>query len=110
MNGQPYEPESLAGYTPAMLSAARGVWATRGEQALAESSSYRLRLAGLPVRMRLSRCFADAVYPGVSEDEAQREYYANLRKYGVPWSLILLLAKIAWDLLWYWFTHRKESA
>ncbi len=102
------EMTSLAWYTPEVMRTARDQWAQRGEVEL-DDRSWFMSKAGYPIRIKFSSSFADAVYPGINEAAAKRLYRMHLKDYGVPWALILLLASIAWDVLWYWWTHRKDQ-
>jgi hypothetical protein len=79
--------------------------AAYNEMMLSKAGSWRFALVGDRQRRRFAAAFVDTMEAG-GDREMFRE---KCRGYGVPLVVIVLLLSIAWDVLWYWWTHRKKE-
>jgi hypothetical protein len=75
------------------------------------SDSWRLAFLGHERKRRICMAFVDAASDCENEGEAavRRRFRENLKDYGVSIVLIVFLFSVCWDILWYWFTHRKVN-
>ncbi len=70
-----------------------------------ERRSMRMSVAGLRNRERFAVAFIDTM-----EAEGDEEMFrAKCVEFGISPMLIILLLSIAWDVLFYWWTHRDDA-
>jgi hypothetical protein len=69
------------------------------------TDSWRLALIGHSRRRKLSEAFIDTMEAG-GDKEMFRE---KCKDYGLSLMLIVLVLSVAWDVFWYWWTHRKKE-
>lgn len=66
--------------------------------------SLRAGSVGIRNRERLAAAFVDTM-----ESQGDRAMFRRKAgEYGVPLIVIVLLIGIAWDILFYWWTHRED--
>lgn len=88
-----------------LSSATRSMYAKLGAEELKKSR--RLRMAGDDARRRFSDAFLATIQ---TEQVNQRRFKYECKLAGVSPMLIFLLLGIAWDILFYWWTHRDAGA
>jgi hypothetical protein len=96
--------------TPAdQLSASmRAAWMSKADD-VQRRGSWRLKAAGWRVRQKFADAFLNATEVWKSEDQARRAFETHAKRSGMSPALIFLLLGIAWNVLWYWWTHRNEA-
>jgi hypothetical protein len=117
-NGQPQDDQELPRWLLAKSKAARaeGEMRLRIQKKLCQaaydemmlSGSWRLALAGDKQRRRLAAAFVDVQVENKSQ-ATKEQFRDKCREYGVPLIVIVLVLSIAWDILWYFWTHRKPE-
>lgn len=82
----------------------RRAYCASGVRAL--DSSRLLKRCGEKNKSKMAAAFVDLTEEGNLTYEAFR---LKAQSYGVPLVVIVLLLGIAWDILWYWWTHRGDE-
>lgn len=97
------DPATIAAQQQESISAA---WR---REAAAELSrcSWKLRLVSGRVREQFAATFLRVVEVCGTEDAARALFRERIRETAIPLPLIILLAEIAFKVLWYWWTHRR---
>ena len=54
--------------------------------------------------------FLDAAEVWVSEEQIKKAFRQHVKRSKMSPALIFLLIGVAWDVLWYWWTHRNQDA
>lgn len=67
--------------------------------------SMRMKMVGVRVREKFAAAFVDAM----AQSGGQSEFRRLCKGYGISPMLIFLLLGIAWDVLYYWWTHREAD-
>ena len=88
-----------------VLSAAtRSMYAKLGAEEL--KGSRWMRLAGEDDRKRFSEAFIATIQ---TEQVNKSRFRIECKQVGISPMLIILLLSIAWDILFYWWTHRDDA-
>jgi hypothetical protein len=74
-----------------------------------DAKSKRMRLAGRGAREKFAEAFVRAVESAESGKPTRKQFKAECKNVGISPMLIMFLLNVAWQLLFYWWTHRDES-
>jgi hypothetical protein len=70
-----------------------------------ERGSIRMAVAGVRNREKFAVAFVDTM---VAEGDIE-DFRARCVEFGISPMLIMLLLSVAWDILFYWWTHREAE-
>lgn len=84
------------------------VGAAYDELMLSKEGAWRLAFIGHSNRRKLALAFVDVQQE--NDNRATKEQFRQkCQEYGVPLIVIVLVLSIVWDVLWYFWTHRKPE-